>query len=544
MFVRQEMEASALSHAGRVGLLGRSPALLRLQGDERLVALIRERNPRAFEVLFDRYRARLLAFCRGIVGSTEDAEDVLQDVFVSAHSAMLADERPINVKPWLYRIARNRALNHLRKPFAEGQDTMDVLPHANGNSAADTCANREELRAVFADVADLPETQRTALVLRQVDDLSYEDIAQAMGTTMPAVKSLLVRARMSLAEASEGRVLTCDEVRLELAEAAEGLRKVGGGTRQHIRNCERCRRYRSELRSSTRELRLLAPVGILVALRHLISAKLGGGAGTATAGSGGSAGAGAGATGAAASGASGAAAGGSAIGTGGLIGGGAIGAIGAKAAGGLATAAVLTAGAVGVGNYTTNSTSAPVAAPSASYATIAPPKPRVANYTADRPDTNPIERGSEATPTPAARATQPHQPATAAKSADPKPSKAETPDAAAAATAAIDAVIPQGDTGSTSEGQETTGTGPTASGSSDTGDYQTVPVTSPPPSGDPPPASADPPPPPLIQPPPVLIPPPPVLVPPPPPVDPVPAAPDPKPSGTDPSPEPSGKPAS
>ena len=76
----------------------------------------------AFEALFDRYHSRLLAFCRHMLRSTEDAEDVLQEVFVKAHAAMLADERPINARPWLYRIARNRCLNHLRRPAPEGQD--------------------------------------------------------------------------------------------------------------------------------------------------------------------------------------------------------------------------------------------------------------------------------------------------------------------------------------------------------------------------------------------------------------------------------------
>src|SRR5436190_8051222 len=189
------MEASALTHASRYRLLGRRSPLLRLQGDDRLVALIRARHDRAFEVLFDRYQPRLLAFCRGMLGSTEDAEDVLQDVFVAAHSAMLADSRPINARPWLYRIARNRCLNHLRRPVADGQDSMDVHPHANGATTLEQVQSREELRAIFSDVHELPETQRTALLLREIDDLSYTEIALAMGTTLPSVKSLLVRAR-------------------------------------------------------------------------------------------------------------------------------------------------------------------------------------------------------------------------------------------------------------------------------------------------------------------------------------------------------------
>ena len=101
----------------RCRLAGRSP-LLRLQSDERLVALIRRGHHGAFEALVQRYQPRLLAFCRHMLGSTEDAEDVLQEVFAAAFNAICADDRPINARPWLYRIARNRCLNHLRRPQA------------------------------------------------------------------------------------------------------------------------------------------------------------------------------------------------------------------------------------------------------------------------------------------------------------------------------------------------------------------------------------------------------------------------------------------
>jgi RNA polymerase sigma factor (sigma-70 family) len=290
-----------------------------------------------------------------MLGSTQDAEDVLQDVFASAHAAILGDGRAINVRPWLYRIARNRCLNHLRRPVAEGQDSMDVHPHENGTSTLDRVQRREQLREIVADVQELPETQRTALLLREIDDLSYGEIAEAMDTTLPSVKSLLVRARMSLAEMSEGRVLSCDDVRLELAEAAEGLHKVSGPARHHVRKCSACRRYRSELRSSSRALAGLAPFGLFALARDLIPLNFGGG--SAAGGTGGSAGAaggsaGAGAAGgAAAAGTSGATLGGAAA----MVGGAASsigGALGAKAAAGMATAALITAGAVGVQDST------------------------------------------------------------------------------------------------------------------------------------------------------------------------------------------------
>jgi RNA polymerase sigma factor (sigma-70 family) len=344
------MEASTLRHASRRGLLGRRSPLLRLQGDERLVALIRAGHDRAFEVLFDRYHARLLAFCRHMVGSAEDAEDVLQEVFANAHAAMLDDRRHINVRPWLYRIARNRCLNHLRKPVPEGQESMDVHPHAGGTSTAERVQSREDFRALVADVHDLPETQRTALLLREVDALSYEDIASAMDTTVPAVKSLLVRARMALADATQSRLLTCGDVRLELAEAAEGLRKASGAVRHHVRQCEPCREYRSELRANGRALASLAPAGLLVWLHALFGAKLFGGLGTGSAGTaataacGSTAAAGGGSAAGGAAAAGGATVGGAAAAAGSAAGG-ITGVLGAKAAAGLATAALLTAGA-------------------------------------------------------------------------------------------------------------------------------------------------------------------------------------------------------
>src|SRR6201995_1022507 len=184
------MEVSALKYSGGIGLHGRTP-LLRLQSDERLVALLRRGNTAAFEVLVSLCRPRLLTFCPHLLGSREDAEDVLQEVLAAAFNAMLADERPINVKPWLYRIARNRSLNHLRRAQAIGVDSMDHHLSEHGATTADKVHEREEVRLLVGDIHDLPETQKTALVLREMDALSYEQIAEAMETTVPSVKSLL-----------------------------------------------------------------------------------------------------------------------------------------------------------------------------------------------------------------------------------------------------------------------------------------------------------------------------------------------------------------
>jgi RNA polymerase sigma factor (sigma-70 family) len=299
-------------------------------------------------MIVDRYQGRLLGFCRQMLGSTEDAEDVLQEVFVNAYRAMLADEREINLRPWLYRIARNRCLNHLRKPSADAQESMDMVPEVEAASTAEKVHNREEFRQILTDVNKLPETQRSALLLREMDALSYEEIADAMETTVPSVKSLLVRARISLAEASQARLLTCGEVRVELSEAAEGLRKVSAPVRRHVRECEECADFRSQVRSNEKMLAALFPVPALFALKGFIAGKLGLGGGSAAssaAAGGAAAGGGAAAAGGAASGIGAALGGSSAAGGLGGLGGAIGGAIGTKAVAGVVTAAVLTAGA-------------------------------------------------------------------------------------------------------------------------------------------------------------------------------------------------------
>lgn len=336
------MEVSALKAPVAHELRSPSP-LLRLQSDERLIALIRRGQHAAFETLFSRYQSRLLAFCRHMLGSKEDAEDVLQEVFVAAFNAILADKREINVRPWLYRIARNRSLNHLRRASAIGVDSMDTHFADGGMSTAEKVMRRESFRQLIGDVQALPETQRTALLLREIDALSYEQISDAMETTVPAVKSLLVRARISLAEAAEARRLTCDEARLELGEVAEGLVKTSPAVRRHVRDCERCRAFRKQLKDNNVALAAIFPVGPLLLLKKLVLTKLG-----STAGAGGAHVAGASGAGAAAT----ATAAGSASAGGGLLTAG-VGALATKAAAGLAVAAIVTAGTVEADHATT-----------------------------------------------------------------------------------------------------------------------------------------------------------------------------------------------
>ena len=199
---------TAATETLRLPAIGFRSPLLRAASDEKLIALTRRGRDDAFETLVERYRARLLAFCQHMLRSREDAEDVLQEVYVAALRAMRSDDRPIQAKPWLYKIARNRSLNHMRRRVDVAVESMDSFERVAGESAHEAVAGRERLREIVGDVHGLPESQRTALILREFDALSYQQIAATMDTTVPAVKSLLVRARMGLAAAGEARAAT------------------------------------------------------------------------------------------------------------------------------------------------------------------------------------------------------------------------------------------------------------------------------------------------------------------------------------------------
>ncbi len=177
----------------------------RLRSDEELVAAFRAGDDDAFAAIAERYRERLVAYAGHMLRSRGQAaaEDVVQDVLIRAFRALRADSRPMALRAWLYRIAHNRCLDELRgeRPAAE------LFEEAVGTAedASVSAGRRERLRELVGDIQGLPPQQRSALVIRELDGLSYAELASALDTTVPAVKSLLVRARMNLAAAAEAR---------------------------------------------------------------------------------------------------------------------------------------------------------------------------------------------------------------------------------------------------------------------------------------------------------------------------------------------------
>jgi RNA polymerase sigma factor (sigma-70 family) len=283
------VEASAVHAPAGLGRLGVALPLLRLRSDEQLVALFRSGSDEAFSVIHDRYRQRLFAYVRQMLssGSRQDAEDVLQDVFVRAYGALRADTRELNLRAWLYRVAHNRCIDHLRRPAPPAAEIFE-LSRKPLHDPMEEAQRRDDLKRLVADVGRLPEQQRSALLMREIDGMAYNDIAGALGVTVPAVKSLLVRARVGLVEAAEARDMDCSVIRTDLLNAYDRGVKASGRARKHMRECSGCREYRTSLRGMRRSFAALSPVGAFGPLA--VAAKLtglGGAAGGGTAAAGG-----------------------------------------------------------------------------------------------------------------------------------------------------------------------------------------------------------------------------------------------------------------
>jgi len=269
--------------------------LLRLRSDEQLVKLFRAGNEEAFRVIHDRYRPRLFAYARQMLaGSRPDAEDALQDVFVRAYAALRANDREISLRAWLYRIAHNRCIDEIRRPAPPPPETFELI-RLPANDPISATEQRESLRRLVEDVRRLPEQQRSALLMREISGMSYDGLATALDVTVPAVKSLLVRARIGLAQASEARDTACVTIREELADAQERGVRASGLAKRHLHDCAGCRAYRGELRATHERFAALVPALGPVALAAKLLGIGGGGAGAGAAGGGAAAAASAGA---------------------------------------------------------------------------------------------------------------------------------------------------------------------------------------------------------------------------------------------------------
>lgn len=251
--------------------------------DERLTTEMRRGNQAAFEVAYGRYARGMLALCHHMLRSKEDAEEALQDSFAAVWTDLQRSDRPAPelLKPWLYAIARHRCLSMLR---SRNLSTVELEELASASGLAKEVGERADVRAVLADLGDLPEEQKTALVLSELAGLSHGDIAPVLGRKTSAVKALVFQARRTLADWREAREVTCAEIRDQLGSLRGGaLRRRA--LRRHLQTCPSCRAFRLEQRAQRRRLRIFLPALPSFGLKRNILAALGlGGKGEGAAG--------------------------------------------------------------------------------------------------------------------------------------------------------------------------------------------------------------------------------------------------------------------
>lgn len=198
-------------------------AVLRTQSDDRLVALAREGREAAFAEIVRRYRPGLVAFAAAYA-PRDRIEDVVQESLVRSWRALGHATEEIHLKPWLYTIVRNRALNARRdaKPHEPLSEEIDGVPQP-----PDIVLEREELDAVVGAVNALPEQQRQALVRSALEGHTHEQIAAALGSSPGAVRQLIYRARLNL-RTGVGMLIPLPLVRVLAEHGAETGVTAGG----------------------------------------------------------------------------------------------------------------------------------------------------------------------------------------------------------------------------------------------------------------------------------------------------------------------------
>jgi len=259
---------------------GSRAGLPRVLSDERLARRAVKGDERAFAAIFDRYHQRLYRYCLAIVGDSHDAQDALQNTMVKVLRALPGEERRIELKPWLYRIAHNESIELLRRRRETRE--LDAELAAPGPGLAAEAASRERLRRLLSDLDQLPESQRGALVMRELSGLDFDEIGTALGTSAAVARQTLYEARLGLRQMDEGREMNCEAVMKALSDG-DGRVTRRRDLRAHLRACAGCRRFREEIESRERDLAALSPLPA-VAAAGLLQGLLGGGGGGAAGG--------------------------------------------------------------------------------------------------------------------------------------------------------------------------------------------------------------------------------------------------------------------
>jgi RNA polymerase sigma factor (sigma-70 family) len=263
-----------------------------LLSDLRLARQASDGDQRAFEAIYKRYHQEIYRFCLSILGRPEDAQEALQNTMVKALRSLPGERREIKLKPWLYRVAHNESIDLLRRR-REGAE-LDEAQASSGAEITETVALRERLGRLLADLGELPERQRSALLMRELGGLDYGQIGAAFESSPAVARQTVYEARLGLRELEAGREMSCERVTRRLSE---GDGRIGRrrDIRAHLRACPDCRAFRDSIEGRRGDLQALAPLPAAAAA-SILHGLLGGNvaAGSGLGGAAGAAGAGAG----------------------------------------------------------------------------------------------------------------------------------------------------------------------------------------------------------------------------------------------------------
>jgi RNA polymerase sigma factor (sigma-70 family) len=251
------LSESELPHAGRGAALA-----WRLASDDALARAVARGNDAAFAGLYDRYHAPLLRYCRSMLLGADDAQDAAQNALTAALRALRAPDRavPLHLRPWLYRIAHNETLAVIRRRPA----VVALDEEAASIAAPDRSDSRAALRELLDDLGTLPGRQRSALVLRELEGLSYSEVGAALEMSGEAARAAVFEARSALWAQRDGRDSSCADVRRRLS-AGDGRTARSRALRAHLDCCELCDAFAAQIRARRRSLRALFPLPGIVA---------------------------------------------------------------------------------------------------------------------------------------------------------------------------------------------------------------------------------------------------------------------------------------
>lgn len=234
------------------------PRRLPKLSDEWLARAAARGAERACAAIYERYHQPIYAYARSIVRHDQDAQDVVQATFANALAALADREPRAPLRPWLYRIAHNEAISLLRRRRRHSSDALEESNAPLAPSAEDEAAARDRWASLTADLGELPERQREALLLRELAGLSHTEIAIVLETTVGGAKQSILEARRALAEFGEGRAMDCETVQQKLSD---GDRRVLRGRRvsAHLRGCASCDAFARSIDQRQAQLQALCP---------------------------------------------------------------------------------------------------------------------------------------------------------------------------------------------------------------------------------------------------------------------------------------------